>query len=244
MTLIIFTVVDIIINIIRPIQMSKGEHPYIKYSSKEMSQEEMISNSKEFYEWADKRRSVRDFSNKNVPLEVMENILLTASTAPSGAHKQPWTFCLISNELLKSKLRELAEGEEKKSYDGRMSDSWLKDLEPLGTNWEKEFIDIAPWIIVVMKKAYDLGEDGQKMNNYYVSESVGIASGFLLMAIHNAGLVALTHTPSPMNFISKALERPENERPYLLIPVGYPAENAMVPDLQRKTKSEIIEYYQ
>lgn len=224
--------------------MSKDEHPYIKYSSNEVSQEEMISNSKEFYDWADKRRSVRDFSNKDVPLEVMENILLTASTAPSGAHKQPWTFCLISNDLLKSKLRELAEGEEKKSYDGRMSDSWLKDLEPLGTNWEKEFIDIAPWIIVVMKKAYDFGEDGQKMNNYYVSESVGIASGFLLMAIHNAGLVALTHTPSPMNFISKALERPENERPYLLIPVGYSAENAMVPDLQRKKKSEIIEYYQ
>ena len=223
--------------------MSKDEHPYIKYSSSEVSQEEMISNSKEFYDWADKRRSVRDFSNKDVPLEVMENILLTASTAPSGAHKQPWTFCLISNDLLKSKLRELAEGEEKKSYDGRMSDSWLKDLEPLGTNWEKEFIDIAPWIIVVMKKAYDFGEDGQKMNNYYVSESVGIASGFLLMAIHNAGLVALTHTPSPMNFISKALERPENERPYLLIPVGYSAENAMVPDLQRKKKSEIIEYY-
>ena len=203
----------------------------------------MISSSKEFYEWADKRRSVRHFSNKDVPLEVMENILLTASTAPSGAHKQPWTFCLISNDILKSKLRELAEEEEKKSYDGRMSESWLKDLEPLGTNWQKEFIDIAPWIIVVMKKSYDIEESGEKLNNYYVSESVGIASGFLLMAIHNAGLVALTHTPSPMNFISKALERPENERPYLLIPVGYPDENAMVPDLKRKLKADIIEYY-
>ncbi|MBL1279925.1 MAG: nitroreductase family protein [Fluviicola sp.] len=223
--------------------MTKKEHPYIEFSPEKLSEEQMLANSKEFYAWADKRRSVRDFSPKEVPLEIMENIILTASTAPSGAHKQPWTFCLISNATLKAKLRELAEEEEKKSYSGRMSDEWIEDLEPLGTNWEKEFIDIAPWIIVVMKRAYELGEEGNKMNNYYVSESVGIASGFLLMAIHNAGLVALTHTPSPMNFISKALERPENERPYLLIPVGYPAENAMVPDLTRKSKSEIIEYY-
>jgi nitroreductase len=174
----------------------------------------------------------------------MENILKTASTAPSGAHKQPWTFCLISNETLKSKLRALAEEEEKKSYGGRMSDDWIKDLEPLGTDWQKEFIDIAPWIVIVMKKAYDLDENGNKLNNYYVSESVGLASGFLLMAVHNAGLVALTHTPSPMNFISKALERPENERPFLLIPVGFPAENAMVPDLKRKAAEAIIEYYE
>ncbi len=223
--------------------MSSKEHPYIKYSPEQFSEEEMKQKSENFYQWADKRRSVRDFSPKEVPLEVMENILMTASTAPSGAHKQPWTFCLISNTSLKSKLRELAEAEEKKSYDGRMSDSWIKDLEPLGTNWEKEFIDIAPWIIVVMKKSYDFDENGKKANNYYVSESVGIAAGFLLMAIHNAGLVALTHTPSPMNFISKALNRPENERPYLLIPVGFPAENTMVPDLSRKSKDDIIEYY-
>jgi len=224
--------------------MSSKVHPYIAHTSIELSEEEMLKNSKEFYQWADQRRSVRDFSSKEVPLEVMENIILTASTAPSGAHKQPWTFCLISNANLKSKLRELAEEEERKSYSGRMSEEWLEDLEPLGTNWEKEFIDIAPWIIVVMKRVYELGEDGKKMNNYYVSESVGIASGFLLMAIHNAGLTALTHTPSPMNFISKALERPENERPYLLIPVGYPEKNAMVPDLTRKLKGDIIEYYQ
>ena len=223
--------------------MTEKEHPYVKHSSETFSEEEMIKRSTDFFNWADTRRSVRDFSDKKVPLEVMENILMTASTSPSGAHKQPWTFCLISNPELKSRLRELVEGEEKKSYEGRMSDEWLEDLAPLGTDWEKEFIDIAPWIVVVMKRAYEFGEDNKKRNNYYVSESVGIASGFLLMAIHNAGLVALTHTPSPMNFIAKALERPENERPFLLIPVGFPAETAMVPDLKRKSKDDIIEYY-
>jgi nitroreductase len=223
--------------------MSKKEYPYIPFKGKDYSTEEMIEKSRSFYEWSDKRRSVRDFDSKPVPKEVMENILMTASTAPSGAHKQPWTFCLISNDSLKSKLRALAEEEEKKSYGGRMSDEWLEDLAPLGTDWKKEFIDIAPWIVVVMKRAYEYNEDGSKHNNYYVSESVGLASGFLLMAVHNAGLVALTHTPSPMNFIAKALERPENERPYLLIPVGFPAKDAMVPDLSRKTKSDVIDYY-
>ena len=219
------------------------KHPFIPYSREHYSHEEMIDRSKSFYEWADKRRSVRDFSSDPVPKEVMENIIMTASTAPSGAHKQPWTFCLISNKELKSKLRSLAEEEEKKSYDGRMSDVWLKDLEPLGTDWVKEFIDIAPWIVIVMKRAYEYNEEGGKHQNYYVNESVGIASGFLLMAIHNAGLVALTHTPSPMNFIAQALDRPDNERPFLLVPVGYPSKNAEVPDLKRKSKDEVIEYY-
>ena len=150
---------------------------------------------------------------------------------------------MISNAELKSRLRELAEEEERKSYEGRMSDVWLKDLEPLGTNSVKEFIDIAPWIVIILKRPYELEEDGTKHQNYYVNESVGLASGFFLMAVHNAGLVALTHTPSPMNFIAKALERPDNERPFLLIPVGYPAENAEVPDLSRKSKDEVIEYY-
>lgn len=223
--------------------MSKTEHPFISYSREEYSNDEMIKRSKDFFEWADLRRSVRDFSSKPVPKEVMENILKTASTAPSGAHKQPWTFCLISNDSLKSKLRELAEEEEKKSYGGRMSDDWLEDLAPLGTDWQKEFIDIAPWIVVVMKRAYELDENGKKKNNYYVSESVGLASGFLLMAVHNAGLVALTHTPSPMNFIAKALNRPENERPFLLIPVGFPSKEAKIPVLERKSVSEIVEFY-
>tara|TARA_B110000285_G_scaffold99174_1_gene112986 strand:- start:738 stop:1412 length:675 start_codon:yes stop_codon:yes gene_type:complete len=223
--------------------MTEKDYPYVNHSPETFPKEEMIKRSTDFFKWADTRRSVRDFSDKKVPLEVMENILMTASTAPSGAHKQPWTFCLISNTELKSRLRKLAEDEEKKSYSGRMSDEWLEDLAPLGTDWKKEFIDIAPWIVVVMKRAYEFEEDKKKRNNYYVSESVGIASGFLLMAIHNAGLVALTHTPSPMNFISRALKRPDNERPFLLIPVGFPTKTAMVPDLDRKSKNDIIEYY-
>lgn len=224
--------------------MKSEEHEFIPFIREVFSDDEMLERSESFFRWADKRRSVRDFSDKPVPKEVMENLIMTASTAPSGAHKQPWTFCLISNSELKSKLRELAEEEEKKSYGGRMSEQWLKDLEPLGTDWVKEFIDVAPWIVIVMKRAYEEGEDGSKMNNYYVNESVGLASGFLLMAIHNAGLVALTHTPSPMNFITKVLDRPENERPFLLIPVGHPAEDAKVPSLERKSKNQVIDYYE
>ncbi len=216
---------------------------FIKLEHEGYSEQEMIQRVNDFYLWADKRRSVRDFSSKAVPQEIMEKLILTASTAPSGAHKQPWTFCLISNTELKHKLRELAEEEEYKSYNGRMSEQWIEDLAPLGTNWEKEFIDIAPWIVVIMKRAYEIGENGEKLNNYYVTESVGLAAGFFLMAVHNAGLVALTHTPSPMNFIAKALNRPENERPFLLIPVGYPDENALVPRLTRKDKDEVIELY-
>ncbi|MDX2360556.1 MAG: nitroreductase family protein [Crocinitomicaceae bacterium] len=224
--------------------METKKHPFIPYSRETFSDDEMLRKSETFFDWADERRSVREFSPKPIPKKIMENIIMTASTAPSGAHKQPWTFCLISNAELKAKLRELAEEEEKKSYDGRMSDVWLKDLEPLGTDWVKEFIDIAPWIIVVMKRPYELEADGTKHQNYYVSESVGLASGFLLMAIHNAGLVALTHTPSPMNFVAKALDRPENERPFLLIPVGHPADNAEVPELTRKSMEDVIQYYE
>ncbi len=223
--------------------MKATNYPYIEYSKETFSNEEMLQRSKDYLDFTDKRRTVRDFSSEEIPLEIMENIIMTASTAPSGAHKQPWTFCLISNKALKKELRNLAEEEEKKSYNGRMSEEWLKDLAPLGTNWEKEFLDTVPWIIVVMKKAYDLEENGNKRTNYYVSESVGLACGFLLLAIHNAGLVALTHTPSPMNFISKALKRPENERPFLLIPVGKPATKIQVPDLKRKEKNQVIEYY-
>ncbi len=223
--------------------MSANDFPFIDFTRETYSAEEMIERSQSFLEWADQRRSVRDFSDQPVPKEVMENILMTASTAPSGAHKQPWTFCLISNSALKSRLRALAEEEEKKSYGGRMSDEWLEDLAPLGTDWQKEFIDIAPWIVVVMKRPYEMQEDGTKRQNYYVSESVGLASGFLLMAVHHAGLVALTHTPSPMNFIAKALNRPENERPFLLIPVGYPEKDAKVPDLNRKSKQDVIAIY-
>lgn len=215
----------------------------IPYKQVSFSEEEMIQRSESFYQFMDKRRSVRDFSDKDVPVEIINNILKTASTAPSGAHKQPWTFCVIRSTDLKSKIRALAEAEEKKNYAGRMSERWIKDLLPLGTDDVKEFITIAPWIIIVMKKSYDFDSKGKKMNNYYVNESVGIASGFLISAIHNAGLVTLTHTPSPMNFIAEALNRPVNEKPYLLLPVGYSLETCAVPDIFRKSLEEVAIYY-
>lgn len=220
------------------------EYPFITYQPVSFTEQEMIRRSKDFYEFMDLRRSVREFSDKDVPEEIIRNIIKTASTAPSGAHKQPWTFCVVRNKTLKSKLRALAEEEEKKNYEGRMSERWIKDLAPLGTDDVKEFIDIAPWVIVVMKKSYDLDENGTKTNNYYVNESVGIACGFLIAAIHNAGLVTLTHTPSPMNFIAKALNRPDIEKPYLLLPVGYPADACKIPDLKRKKYEEIAIYYE
>jgi nitroreductase len=225
---------------IRMVDKSIIEIPYKQVS---FSEEEMIKRSESFYQFMDKRRSVRDFSDKDVPIEIINNILKTASTAPSGAHKQPWTFCVIRSTALKNKIRELAEAEEQKNYAGRMSERWIQDLLPLGTDDVKEFITIAPWIIIVMKKSYDFDSKGKKMNNYYVNESVGIASGFLISAIHNAGLVTLTHTPSPMNFIAEALNRPVNEKPYLLLPVGYALETCAVPDISRKSLEEVAIYY-
>ncbi|MEL7342957.1 MAG: nitroreductase family protein [Bacteroidota bacterium] len=204
----------------------------------------MVQNTAEHFAYMDQRRSLREFSDKPVPREVIENILKSASTAPSGAHKQPWTFCVVGNLDLKKQIREAAEKEEYTNYNGRMSDSWLEDLQPFGTDWHKPFLEIAPWLIIVFKRAYEFGEDGEKLNNYYVNESVGLATGFLLQAIHQAGLVALTHTPSPMNFLTKLLERPSNERSYLLIPVGYPAENAQVPVLERKPIEDISVFYE
>ena len=222
-------------------ESSKG---FIPYSHAEYAPSEMISRSNEFYEFMNTRRSVRHFSKRKVSREVIDNIIKAASTAPSGANKQPWTFCVVSNEELKTKVRKLAESEEKESYGRRMSDEWLEDLVPIGTNWEKEFIDTAPYIIVVMKKVYDLDQENKKHSNYYVNESVGLASGLLIAAIHNAGLCTVTHTPSPMNFLTKALDRPENERAFLLMPIGYPAENARVPDLKRKQLAEVVVYYE
>ncbi len=218
------------------------EHPFIKYNPKQFSSKETTQRANDFFEYMDTRRSIRDFSDKPVSKEVIEKLIMTASTAPSGAHKQPWTFCAISDKKMKSEIRKAAEEEEYTNYHGRMSEDWLRDLAPLQTDWHKEFLEIAPWLIIVFKKAYDV-EDGEKRKNYYVNESVGLAAGFLLAAIHNAGLVSLTHTPSPMNFLQKILNRPENERPFLLIPVGYPAEEVKVPDLHRKSEEEVIVFY-
>ena len=216
---------------------------HIAYKGNDFSEEEMLKRSFDFYHELDQRRSVRHFSDKNVPEKVIENIIKTAGTAPSGAHKQPWKFCMVSNPELKSRIRQAAEKEEEENYKSRMSERWLKDLAPLGTDTNKEFLEIAPWLIVVFKEVYDFDESGEKQNNYYVNESVGIACGMLIAAIHNAGLVTLTHTPSPMNFLAELLERPKNERAFLLLPVGYAAKDAFVPDIHRKEFNEISDIY-
>jgi len=222
-------------------KLIKG-HPHIKINYERLDSSDLIKKSQNYYELMNKRRSIREFSDQSIPKEVIENIVKTASTAPSGAHKQPWTFCIISNSDIKKKIRDAAEKEEYESYKNRMSDQWLKDLEPIGTDWEKPFLETVPYIIVVFKKIYD-EEEGQKKTNYYVNESVGIACGFLISAIHNAGLATLTHTPSPMNFLSEILERPKNERPYLLLPVGYPADECYVPKLDRKPLEKIAKFF-
>ena len=216
---------------------------FIPYEGVSYSPEETKKRSQSYYDYMDKRRTVREFSDKPIDKKIIENILMTASSAPSGAHKQPWTFCVISNADLKAKIKVAAEKEEYDSYNGRMSEEWLEALAPFGTDWHKPFLEIAPYLIIVFKKAYDL-KDGVKSKNYYVNESVGIAVGFLLSAIHNAGLVSLTHTPSPMNFLQKILNRPANERAFLLIPVGYPAGEIQVPNIERKPAEEVIVYYE
>ncbi|NRB53545.1 MAG: nitroreductase family protein [Saprospiraceae bacterium] len=223
--------------------MHSTKSAFIPYQGLTYSEREMTERSSAFYQYMDKRRSLRMFSDQAIPREVIENLILTASSAPSGAHKQPWTFCVVQDPEIKRQIRIAAEKEEYENYHGRMSDDWLEDLKPFGTNWEKGFLEIAPTLIIVFKKPYDLTADGQREKNYYVNESVGLAAGFLLTAIHQAGLVALTHTPSPMNFLQNILERPENERAFLLIPVGYPAEQAVVPDIQRKELEEVSKWY-
>ena len=185
-----------------------------------------------------KRRTIRDFSDMTVPLEIIENVVSTAASAPSGANKQPWHFVIVRDPVVKTKIRIAAEKEEKEFYAHRASGDWLEDLNQFGTDWHKPFLETAPYLIVVFKKNYDFTSDG-KRKNYYVNESVGIAAGFLLAALHNAGLATLTHTPSPMEFLEYILNRPENEKAVLLIPVGYPADNAEVPILTKESFNRI-----
>ena len=205
-------------------------HPY--------QEPKMIERSITFFELMIQRRTVRDFSDRPIPIEIIQNAIQTASSATSGANKQPWHFVIVKDPVIKKDIRVAAEKEEKEFYEHRAPDYWLEDLNQFGTDWHKPFLEIAPYLIVVFKQSYDLGKSG-KRKNYYVNESVGIASGFLLTALHNAGLATLTHTPSPMGFLEKILKRPENEKAVLLIPVGYPAENAKVPDLKKKSFQEV-----
>ena len=183
------------------------------------------------------RRTVRDFSNEAIPLEAIENAVRIAVSAPSGANKEPWTFAIVTDKIIKKKIRIAAEKEEKEFYTHRATREWLEDLNPFETDWHKPFLEMAPCLIVVFKQIYEF-EAKSKKKNYYVNESVGIAAGFLLMALHQIGLVVLTHTPSPMGFLEKILKRPKNERAFLLIPVGYPNKEAKVPVLRKKLLSE------
>ena len=201
--------------------------------------EEMDYNANQFFQKVSSRRSVRDFSSDVFPIDIIKNCIKSASTAPSGANKQPWHFVIVKDPIIKRKIRKAAEIEEKEFYGGRAPKEWLDDLNQFGTDWNKPFLEEAPYLIVVFSKKFDINDDGTNTKNYYVSESVGIASGLLLTALHNAGLVTLTHTPSPMAFLSDILNRPPSDKPYLIIPVGFPSENAEVPNIKKKTFKEI-----
>ena len=204
----------------------------------QITEGEMRIRSEAFLKELQRRRTVREFSDRPVPKDVIQNCISTAGTAPNGANRQPWHFVVVGDQKIKRKIRIAAEEEEKEFYAHRASGDWLEDLNQFGTDWHKPFLETAPYLIVVFKKNYDFTSDG-KRKNYYVNESVGIAAGFLLAALHNAGLATLTHTPSPMGFLEKILKRPENEKAVLLIPVGYPAENAKVPELKKKSFQEV-----
>ena len=210
-----------------------------KLDFEEYSESKMRSRSESFLNEIITRRTIREFSDRIVPIDIINNCIKTAASAPSGANKQPWQFVIVRDSGIKTKIREAAEKEEKEFYGHRATKEWLEDLNQFGTDWHKPFLEIAPYLIVIFRKIYDLENDGTQRKNYYVNESVGIASGFLLAALHHAGLATLTHTPSPMNFLGEILNRPKNEKAFLLIPVGYPAKDAEVPDISKNPFSEI-----
>ena len=211
-------------------------------SYKIISDKEMLKRSKEFYADIIKRRTVRDFSDKPVQKGVIDNCILAAGTAPSGANLQPWHFVVVSDPKIKKQIRLSAEEEEKEFYSKRAPKEWLDALLPLGTDEHKPFLEEAPFLIAIFSKSFDVLPDGRKVKQYYSQESVGIACGLLITAVHNAGLVSLTHTPSPMSFLNRILERPNNERPFLLLVVGYPKEGTKVPDIKKKPLKEIATY--
>ena len=217
-----------------------SRHPFIPYRPARFGEDEMLRRAEAFYTELDGRRSVRHFSDEPVPRRLIELAIRTASTAPSGAHKQPWTFVAVSDPEIKRRIREAAENEERISYEGgRMPQEWLDALAPLGTDWHKPYLETVPWIVVAFEQLYGIDEDGGKRKHYYVKESIGLACGLFVAALHHMGLSTLTHTPSPMKFLSGILGRPENEKPVILFPVGYPAPDAEVPDLRRKSLEEV-----
>ena len=213
----------------------------IPYSPERLAAHEQHQRASSLFAEMDKRRSVRFFSNDPVPRELIETAIKTASTAPSGAHKQPWTFVVTDDPDVKRQIREAAEEEERTNYeDGRLPPHWREDLEPLGTDWRKPFLETVPWIVVMFEQRYGVDENGARKHHYYVKESVGISAGLFIAALHHMGLATLTHTPSPMRFLTKLLGRPESERPFCMFPIGYPADDCVVPDLRRKDLSEVM----
>jgi len=212
--------------------------PYQPLRIEPAAQEERASA---FFKEMDARRSVRFFSNDLVPRKLVEQAILTASTAPSGAHRQPWTFVVIGDPQVKRQIREAAEEEERMNYEGgRLPDHWKEALEPLGTDSDKRYLETVPWIVVLFEERYGVAEDGSRIHNFYVKESCGIAAGIFITALHHAGVATLTHTPSPMTFLTKLLGRPANERPFCMFPIGYPSEDCVVPDLRRKSLGEVM----
>ncbi len=205
--------------------------------------EEMSVRAAEYYELMKSRRTIREYSDQPVAPEIIDKCIHTAGTAPSGANQQPWHFAVIRDSQVKQKIRLAAEEEEQEFYAGRAGDTWLDTLAPLGTDASKPFLEVAPLLIAIFEQKYHIDAQGQKVKHYYAKESVGIATGMLISALHNAGLVTLTHTPSPMNFLSKILNRPEGERPFLLLVVGHPEKDVLVPDIEKKKLSEICSEY-
>ncbi len=221
--------------------MATTAYTPMPYEFEPLNAKTSVRRGREFFDLMNRRRSVRDFSTEAPPRECVELAIKTAASAPSGAHHQPWRFVLIDDPDLKKAIREAAEEEERENYDNRFPPEWLQALAPLGTTGDKPFLEDAPYLVVVFKESYGVSEESDKITNYYVNESVGIACGMFIAALHTMGLVTLTHTPSPMGFLSQLLSRPPNEKPYILFPVGYPAEGAMVPDLKRKSFSEVVQ---
>ncbi len=215
--------------------------PHLSYE--ELPVEEMRRRASELYTQLKRRRTVRDFSDRLVPREVIEDCLRTAGTAPSGANQQPWHFAVVSEPEIKKKIREGAEEEEREFYSGGAPNDWLEALSHLGTDEHKPFLEVAPYLIVVFAQSHGLRSDGSTFKHYYVTESVGLATGMLIAAIHNAGLVSLTHTPSPMGFLNEVLDRPKRERPFLILVAGYPADDVKVPRITKKSLDEIASFH-
>lgn len=219
------------------------EPRFISYTDyHEYPVEEMLARAKAFNEDLQRRRTIRDFSDRSVPREIIDDCLRAAGSAPSGANLQPWHFVVVSDPAVKHRIREGAEREEHEFYATRAPQEWLDALEPLGTDEQKPFLETAPYLIAIFAKRYGITPDGRKFKHYYAQESLGIAAGFLIAALHYAGLATLTHTPSPMGFLNEILGRPDNERPYLLLVTGYPAADAVVPDIRRKSLDEIATF--